>query len=316
MKKIYLILAHKSPDQLERQIRALDDEDSTFYVHVDLKSNFNLFTRINKLKNVTLINERVDSGWGDFSIIIATINLIENALKNHSEGICILMSGSDFPIKSLLQVNSFLLKNKDKIFIDLHEAGSVWENFNKRITDYRINKGSDKDNFLLLKGFNLKTLFHFLLGNITRRQFLKIAFKKRKLNLNMKFYGGSQWWSMGVSDLIKVNDFIQNNRDELFNFFADSHIPDEFFFHSIIMHLKSLGHKIAIEDSLTYVNWTRENCQLPVTFEANDLQELMDQPPGKLFARKFDIEIERQILDNIDEKILKHKNLEINKIVS
>lgn len=313
MEKIYLILAHKSPDQLERQIRALDDGLSTFYVHVDLKSDFSLFNRFSYMKNVILIQERVDSSWGDFNIIVATLHLIENILKNHTEGMCILMSGSDYPIKSLSHIDTFLKSNREKVFIDLNEAGSVWENFNQRITHYRINKESYKDGFFLLKGLSLRTLFHVMLGNINLKQFLKIIIKKRKLNLNMKFYGGSQWWSMNVSDLKKMNDFIQANKDELFNFFADSHIPDEFFFHSIIMHLKELGHKITIEDSLTYVNWTRENCQLPVTFEVTDLKELMVQPPGKLFARKFDFEIDSQILDEIDEKISSNRNLVIHK---
>jgi hypothetical protein len=133
MKKIYLILAHKSPKQLERQIRALNDEQSVFYIHIDLKSDLNLFQTIEKIDNVYLIKERVDCIWGDFSIIIATLNLIENAIKNHKDGFCILMSGNDYPIKSKSFINSFLNQNSDTVFIDLKEAEKVWPNFNTRI---------------------------------------------------------------------------------------------------------------------------------------------------------------------------------------
>ena len=35
----YIILTHKSPTQLERLIAKLDDEEATFFVHIDLKTN-------------------------------------------------------------------------------------------------------------------------------------------------------------------------------------------------------------------------------------------------------------------------------------
>ena len=39
MKKNYLILSHKNPQQVCRLINRLDDGTSEFFVHVDLKSN-------------------------------------------------------------------------------------------------------------------------------------------------------------------------------------------------------------------------------------------------------------------------------------
>ena len=305
MKKIYLILAHKDSKQLERQIRSLDDGYSTFYVHVDIKSNFQLYSFLGQIDNVVLINERVDCIWGDFSIVRATLNLIENVLKNNKDGLCILMSGNDYPIKSKSEINSFLDKNSEKIFIKIDEARNVWTNFNKNIEYYRINLSSKKGHSLFLKGksCNKTTLKYFVLGHITLKQFFQFVFKKRKLNLAIKYYGGSQWWAMNISNLNKLNDFIQLNKKELFDFFSYSHVPDEFFFHSIIMHLKESGASFIIEDSLTYVNWTRKNRSLPVTFEVNDIKELTGQPANKLFARKFDVEIDQEILDEIDKNI-------------
>lgn len=303
MKKIYLILAHKNPHQLERQINALYDEQSVFFIHLDLNSDINLFGCLNKISNVYLIKERIDCIWGDFSIVRATINLIENAIKNHDEGFCILMSGNDYIIKSKSFINSFLNLNNDKVFIDLQKAENVWSDFNQRIEYYRINLSSKKGNFLILKGLNNETFKHFIKNIITFNQFISVSFKKRKLNTKMKFYGGTQWWAMNISDLNKVNDFIKENKLELFDFFKYSHVPDEFFFHSIIMHLKEQGHPIKIENSLTYVNWSRKNCELPVTFKSDDFDELIEQPSNKLFARKFDIEFDKEILNKIDENI-------------
>jgi hypothetical protein len=150
---------------------------------------------------------------------------------------------------------------------------------------------------------NKATLKHFLKRRITFSQFMRISFKKRNLDLKMKFYGGSQWLAMNITDLTKMNNYIKLNKNELFRFFNDSLVPDEFFFHSIIMHLKKIGNLINIDQSLTYVNWSRKNCPLPVTFGLNDFNELIEQPSIKLFARKFDIEFDENILDRIDGNI-------------
>lgn len=304
MKKIYLILAHKSPEQLEKQINALFDEQSKFYIHIDLKSDLNLFNDLKKIPNVVLIKERVDCIWGDFNIITATLNLMKNVIKNHNEGFCILMSGNDYPIKSRKFINSFLSKNSDKIFIDLKEAEKVWPTFNQRIEKYRINISSQRGNALQLKqGITINTLKHYIRGRINLTDLKRILLKKRKINIKMKFYGGSQWWAMNVCNLNNVCDFVKKNERQLFDFFKYSHVPDEFFFHSIIMHLIENGIQMEIQESLTYVNWKRKNCSLPVTFKTIDYNELIEQPPNKLFARKFDINSDKQILDIIDKNL-------------
>jgi hypothetical protein len=301
--KIYLILAHKNCKQLERQITSLDDGSSSFYVHIDSKSDLTLFASLGQIKSVFLISERVDCIWGDFSMVRATLNLIQSALKNHTDGMCILMSGNDYPIKSKSYINTFFDKNRGKVFIDMNEAKNVWPTFHTRIENYRINASSDRGSFKLLKGFNKETIKYFIKGHISLMQFLEIVFKKRKLNINIRYYGGSQWWAMDMSILTKLNDFIEKNKVQLFKFFSYSHVPDEFFFHSIIMHLKELGATFQVENTLTYVNWTRQNCDLPVIFNLSDIKELTEQPSGKLFARKFDLEADSKILDELDAKM-------------
>ena len=44
----YIILTHKSPIQLERLISRLDDQDSTFFVHIDLKTDIEQFKYLQK----------------------------------------------------------------------------------------------------------------------------------------------------------------------------------------------------------------------------------------------------------------------------
>jgi hypothetical protein len=236
-------------------------------------------------------------------MIVATLNLMQNALKNHTEGMCILMSGNDYPIKPLAHINSFLKENNDTIFIDVKEVSGIHPNYEKRIEYYRANRNSKRGSFKLFKGLGLKTIFYFGIGYLSPRQFYQIAFKKRKLNLKLKYFGGSQWWAMSIENLSKVNDFVETHKKEIFDYFSHSSVPDEFLFHSIIMHLKEMGEFTKVEESITYVDWSRKKCKLPVTFETPDFKELANQPSNKLFARKFDIEIDQQILDEIDRHL-------------
>ncbi|WP_053990071.1 beta-1,6-N-acetylglucosaminyltransferase [Mangrovimonas sp. TPBH4] len=306
MTKIYLILAHKSPLQLRRQITALNELDSYFYIHIDLKSDLDQFENVTWSENVFFINDRVDCIWGDFSIVRATLNLIQIALKNHSEGICVLLSGNCYPIKSLSHIDTFFNEYKNKVFIDIDDAEVRWWDFYKRVEYYRINLNSKRGQSLLLKGFNLETLKHFVKRRISIEQLFKILFVKRNLSLDMKFYGGSQWWAMDLSKLALVNNFIEQKQKILFDFFSYSHVPDEFFFNSIVMYLKKLNHDIEIETIVTHADWGRKNCKLPVTFELADFKELVNLPFNILFARKFDIHTDSLILDELDKYISAH----------
>ena len=78
---------------------------------------------------------------------------------------------------------------------------------------------------------------------------------------------------------------------------------DEVFFHSVIMKIQQ-DEDLNLERSLTYVNWDRPSGPLPVTFEIEDLQELTKASKDFLWARKFDVDLDKRILDEIDEKLL------------
>jgi hypothetical protein len=300
MEMIYLILAHKKPEQLLRLVNSLDSEKSYFYLHIDLKTDIAPFLSILKKPNVHFIESRVDCIWGDFSIVQATINLMKRALHDHSNGVCILLSGDDYPIKSQKGIQDFFSSHSNHAFIDLKEAGAVWPEFYKRVEYYRFNLSSKRGDAVMVRGINLQSIKHLLWRRITFSQFLKAGFVKRKLSLNLKYYGGSQWLAINIPILQNVMDFIENNYSDLYNFFKSSYVPDEFFFHSIIKHIHEKENSFSLLPSVTYVNWSKPNVPLPVIFEKDDVEELLAQPEGKLFARKFDIDVDCEVLDQMD----------------
>ena len=79
MQKNYLILAHKNPEQLCRMVKTLDDGNSKFFIHLDAKKSIEPFATLLQGKNIVFIPKRERCVWGGFSIVVATIYLMEAA---------------------------------------------------------------------------------------------------------------------------------------------------------------------------------------------------------------------------------------------
>ena len=83
MQKAYIILAHKCPSQLFRLYKALNDEFSSFFFHIDKKVDITKFQGLIPDPNVKWV-DRVEANWGEFSLVEAVLNLL-NAVKDSGE---------------------------------------------------------------------------------------------------------------------------------------------------------------------------------------------------------------------------------------
>lgn len=299
MTYIYLINAHRNPEQLKRLIETLNTDNSKFYIHIDLKSNLNDFTGIIKGENIIFIEKRVNCIWGDFSQVRATLNLVEAALLNDSDSYFVFLSGQCYPIKPIKSIHQFLEKNKLDNFIDIDKATDVWskEECDRRFNLYRVNKSGERNDYSMIKPASVKKIFKLLIKNkIDFSTSIEMLSEKKK---PFEMYGGSSWWAMNFNTLSKVQQYVNNNE---LSFFKYTTCSDEVFFQSILKELIKNGEKINHQRSLTYVNWEREECiDSPVTFKYDDFSELTGQPESKLFARKFDNGYDEKILSMLDE---------------
>lgn len=299
---IYLIAAHKSPQQLKRLIERLNTENSKFYIHIDLKSNLSDFKEFIKEENVIFIKKRIDCIWGDFSQVEATLNLVEIALQNNSNGYFIFLSGQCYPIKSIKYIQQFIEKNRSINFIDINKVNDIWgkDECYRRFNLYKFNLSNKRQDYLFIGPTKIKTISKLLIKKkINLKTLVKILSKKKKIPFEL--YGGSSWWAMNFDTLSKVQKYIRINSDKVVPFFKYTSCADEVFFQSIIKELIKTGHEINYKNSITYVNWERKGCELPVTFDHNDFFELVNDSDNKLFARKFDIDYNEEILNLLDE---------------
>lgn len=133
MRIAYLILAHKNPEQVKRLVRLLD---SDVYIHIDRKSDMDKF-HISDPK-VKYINKRVNITWGGFSMIKATLKLINVARNNNNYDYYILLSGDDYPLRSLDELESFLIEHRQYSFIEYDKFDEKWQHSKERYEKFKI----------------------------------------------------------------------------------------------------------------------------------------------------------------------------------
>ncbi|MDT0643049.1 beta-1,6-N-acetylglucosaminyltransferase [Zunongwangia sp. F363] len=309
----YLILAHKNPLQVKRLITNLEDENTRFYIHVDLQTNIEEFKKSFANPHIHFLKRRFTGIWGDIGIVEATLHGMKKISRTNKKGYCILLSGQDYPLVSKKKIKKFLQEKFPTEYITTYPMPhSGWERGGMdRLTYYKINKSNKRKHFLQLSSiFDKEFYTPDTLGKINylrksgRFRELSQILKKRKFPSYIKPFGGSQWWGLTIGTIKKILDYVEQHPDYL-KYHKYTLLPDEIFFQSILMelqHKKSM--KNLIDRSLTYVNWDRPSGPLPVTFEIHDFPELKIASKDYLFARKFDMMANEKILDKIDSELI------------
>lgn len=310
MKINYLILAHKNPNQIESLLNRFGFERNLFFIHIDQNCKPTDFLVLEKYNSLHISNQKFPGTWGDIGIVKATLALLQMASEINPEGRMVLLSGQDYPVKSNAYINDFFSKNQTVDFIDMAPANTVFPTEWKiRLQHYKYNLSHRRGNYALIPPITDIAFYSFT----TLKYLAKIGIRKPSIYLKKFFwknlitprkteleaFGGGQWWSFTAKTAQKVLDFCDNH-PEFIAYHENSLLPDELFFQTIIHQVTLANPEIEIQNSLTYVDWSRKNVSLPVTFTKNDFEILRDLPENKLFARKFDCTLDTEIFDALD----------------
>ena len=302
MQKNYLILAHKNPLQLSRMIERLDDGASKFFIHLDAKTPIEPFAACLEGGHIRFIEPRERCVWGDFSIVRATIHLMEAASKE--QGVFILMSGQDYPIQSQGYINAFLESNKGFDFIEIEPLEEKWKPkmVKDKLEHYHILHSEERGNSNCYAPFahcsvfqKLRTLMHLLKGRLSVKNFRLLCSLPKRIAPFERQYAGSQFWAFSERTFYAVLNYIREHKAALEEYYKYTSSPDEIYFHSVLMNLVAKDSTIKLKDPITYVNYFRKNN----VFITEDFDKLTSAK-GKLFARKFDTDIDIEILDKLD----------------
>lgn len=302
MQKNYLILAHKNPLQLGRMIERLDDGASKFFIHLDAKTAIEPFAACLEGGHIRFIEPRERCVWGDFSIVRATIHLMEAASKE--QGVFILMSGQDYPIQSQGYINAFLESNKGFDFIEIEPLEEKWKPkmVKDKLEHYHILHSEERGHSNCYAPFahcsvfqKLRTLMHLLKGRLSQKNFRLLCSLPKRVAPFERQYAGSQFWAFSERTFYAVLHYIREHKAALEEYYKYTSSPDEIYFHSVLMDLVAKDSTIKLKEQITYVNYFRKNN----VFITEDFDKLTSAK-GKLFARKFDTDIDIEILNKLD----------------
>ena len=302
MQKNYLILAHKNPLQLGRMIERLDDGASKFFIHLDAKTPIEPFAACLEGGHIRFIEPRERCVWGDFSIVRATIHLMEAASKE--QGFFILMSGQDYPIQSQGYINAFLESNKEFDFIEIEPLEEKWKPkmVKDKLEHYHILHSEERGHSNCYAPFahcsvfqKVRTLMHLLKGRLSQKNFRLLCSLPKRVAPFERQYAGSQFWAFSERTFYAVLNYIREHKAALEEYYKYTSSSDEIYFHSVLMDLVAKDSTIKLKEQITYVNYFRKNN----VFVTEDFEKLTSAK-GKLFARKFDTDIDIEILNKLD----------------
>lgn len=275
-KHAYCILTHGNWAQLQILIDCLDDERNDIYLHVDKKSYRSYLQYggvISNKAHVTLVKS-IDVRWSDISLADAEINLYESVLsRGISYEVVHLLSGQDLPLKSQNYIHNFFHEHRSEEFIDVRDMPQA----RKRLKYYHFFVRSRRN----------RPLIDFM-----RRLLLipQLFFVNRLKNSPFKFVYGSEWCSLSYAAV----EEIVNKYKEYRSMFKFTTCCDE---HYKQMILVSNPHfKISPKGNLRYVVFEKRNPS-PHVLTEKDYSAIMGSKC--LFARKFDMRIDKNIIDKI-----------------
>ncbi len=277
MRIAYVILAHQLPEQLARLVRRLNTPNALFLVHINRRSDDAVYEAaragLANLDNVVFLR-RHKLYWGGFGHVRATLEGLEELHRRSAQfDYAALLTGQDYPIKPAATIERTLSESGGRSFMAYDRLPGGWEEGMKRITRWHSRRIG------VPRGWHLQL-------PIPRR------FPQRLVP-----YGGSSYWWLSREAVDYVRSFVAEDPRYL-RFFKHVDVPDEIFFHTILMN--SPLRDAVVNDELRHVDWTRD--PLPAIFGVGDLETL--RRSRKLVARKFDVTVDAEILDLIDRELI------------
>lgn len=266
----FLLLCHKNPELVAEQARVLTARGDYLVIHPDLNAGPKFASEIEAvvadIPNAVTAPS-VKCGWGEWSLVQATLHLIRKARKNFPDAThYFLMSGDCMPIKSAAYIKNTLAKG-DRDYIQHADF----------FADGWIKTGLTEERVIYRHYFNERSKRRLFYGALDAQRRLGL---KRKIPKGLKIKIGSQWWVLRRDTIDKILSFI-SQRSDVVRFFKTTWIPDETFFQTLTMHL--VAKEEVDENSPTFLMFS--DYGMPLSFYADHFEMLRGQ--WQFAARKI-----------------------------
>lgn len=285
----YLVLSHRNPQQVLRLVRALaEGPDARVLVRHD--------SRRSKLPRPAIeaaggeaIEDAIEVEWARWSHLELILSCLAQARRRLDPDWTLLLSGQDYPLRPMAAVEAGLARSPADARI-----GAVRE--------VEPGRPASDDEFYLRCRYR-----HYprprALGHLPRRlrplvyarDLPPLVGVRRIAPPPLRFYSSADWLTLGRRALETV---LEASRDRsLMRYFRRVAVPSESFFASVLLG----DHSLAVEhDHRRFAAFTGPGAAHPDTLTVDDLDRILAS--GADFARKFDSEIDSDVLDRLDQR--------------
>ena len=247
----YCFTVYNEPELLRHTILRLQHPKARFFIHVDRRVDDSVFyDALEGIENIEFIKDRVISQWADISTVQAVMYLFRAAIKDDKEGYCVLLSGSDYPLKTANQIVEILTSLYPQEFIHASNDND-WNHRMKSWMNSHINShwltvdGKIKlvvKPYRCVKLYGLGTLkykrfFSFIFNLLSPKilgRAVKCFFKRRELPVGLTAYASETWFQITTDAAKYVLEYIDSN-PEVLDFYGTFGFPEESMMQSIIL---------------------------------------------------------------------------------
>ena len=270
----YILLCHKDVDSVIAQATQLTAAGDAVSIHFDARAPHQTFERLRTAlddnPNVVFPKKRLKCGWGEWSLVAATLAAIRAAVDAFPKATHFYMvSGDCMPIKTA-EYAHHVIEQSDADFI---ESFDFFES-------YWIKTGLKEERLIYRHWFNERSQARLFYASLNMQKRLGIT---RKPPADLQIMIGSQWWCLRRQTIEAILELIAK-RPDIIRFFRTTWIPDETFFQTMVRHLVPENEIEA--RTLTFLMFT--DYGMPVTFYNDHYDLLLSQ--DYLFARKISAE--------------------------
>ncbi|MDF4188125.1 beta-1,6-N-acetylglucosaminyltransferase [Ligilactobacillus salivarius] len=284
-----LILAHKNVQQVVELSRKLNSNFNV-YIHFDKKMTLDdNCLKFLENENIRYISQE-DVKWGSWSIVRATIALMNLALSDKDNRYFHLISGQDWPIINSQEIYDFF-EDKNSIYMERYSADRVKKSHEEIINWQKYYYYYDVINRRKLYG----KIFHRLTMKL--QGLLKIN-KFKKLKINLDIYAGSQWGSLPRDAVEFALDYLDSH-ENVYKMFETGFCSDEFWLPTILANSSKFRNRYE-NYNYHFIKWTEQHGSYPAILDENNFIELRQSKA--FFARKFDADISRKLIEKLESE--------------
>lgn len=313
MKLAVLIMMHKNPSQVLRLIKWYKSEDVYFFVHVDKKAQIEIAQFESELhavsKNAMIVPWRNSCYLYSWSLVQGELALAEYARKfaenngfrfDYYQNI----SGQDYPITKYEKFEQILNSGGKSVYLNMCSRSSTGDipNQFKRTRYYKIRRVFD--DYIKFEPMRKICVGFVHIYELFLDRFIGSP-AKRLIKLGYEMGFGAAWWILPCDIIDKALELEKENcnksEKQLIKIMRNTGLPEETYFQTVYLNF---GSEFKLQSNMTYCNFGtrgRVNTGHPYDFEIADLPELLEKSKSNCFARKFNIETDADILDEMDK---------------